>query len=182
MTISTTGGRRPIGPPLADQLRAAGFDAIAKHDETGQIVNSIRDGSEHAWIDPHCGAASEPYPTFDHFNSKYWGPIGESTGYRWANSRYRNPEYDAILDAMEAMEPSPDDPEYIDLFRKAVDIWLRDMPEIVLAEERHVWTYNAQCWTGWPSSEDPYIAPYDLWGAFLLAIRNLEPTGACPMS
>lgn len=179
LNISTTGGRRPIGPPLAEQLRAAGFDAIHRHDETGQVVNGIRDGTEHAWIDPHCGAASEPFPTFSHFHSKFSAPVGESTGFRWANSRYENPEYDALIDAMEAMSPSPDDAEYIELFRQAVDIWLQDMPEIVLAEERHVWTYNTTCWTGWPNVDDPYIAPYDLWGAFMLAILKLEPTGAC---
>jgi peptide/nickel transport system substrate-binding protein len=164
---------------LAEQLRAAGFDAIHRHDETDQVTNNIRDGSQHAWIDPHCGAASEPFPTFSHFHSKFSAPVGQTTGFRWANSRYENPEYDALIDAMEAMQPSPDDPAYIELFRQAVDIWLRDMPEIVLAEERHVWTYNTACWTGWPNVDDPYIAPYDLWGAFLLAILNLEPTGAC---
>lgn len=179
LNISTTGGRRPMGPPLAQQLRDAGFDAIHKHDETGQIVNGIRDGSETAWIEPHCGAAQEPYPTFSHFHSKFSAPLGEVTGFRWANTRYENPEYDVILDGMEAMQPSPDNPEYIELFRQAADIWLRDLPEIVLAEERHVWTYNARCWTGWPSADDPYIAPYDLWGAFMLAILKLEPTGNC---
>jgi peptide/nickel transport system substrate-binding protein len=179
MNISTTGGRRPMGPPLAQQLRDAGFDAIHKHDETNQVVNGIRDGSETAWIEPHCGAAQEPFPTFSHFHSKFSAPIGEVTGFRWANSRYENLEYDKILDAMEAMQPSPDDPEYVELFRQAAEIWLRDLPEIVLAEERHVWTYNTRCWKGWPSSDDPYIAPYDLWGAFMLTMLKLEPTGAC---
>ncbi len=179
MTISTTGGRRPLGPPIAQQLHDAGFDAIAKHDETGQIVNGIRDGSETAWIEPHCGAAQEPYPTFSHFHSKFSAPIGTTTGFRWANSRYENPEYDAILDQMEALQPSSDDGPYVELFRQAVDIWLRDLPEIVISEERHVWTYNAQCWKGWPSAENPYIAPYDVWGAFLTAIQKLEPTGNC---
>ncbi len=179
MTISTTGGRRPLGPPLAQQLRNAGFDAIARHDETDQIVNSIRDGSQTTWIDPHCGAAREPFPTFSHFTSSFSAPIGESTRYRWGNSRYENPDYDVLLDSMEAMSPSPDDPEYMGLFRDAVEIWLEDLPEIVLAEERHVWSYSTRCWVGWPSAEDPYIAPYDLWGAFLLAILTLEPTGNC---
>ncbi len=179
MTMISTGGLRPMGPALAQQLRDAGFDAIAKHDETGQLVNGIRDGSESAWIEPHCGAAQEPFPTFSHFHSKYSAPIGESTGYRWANSRYANPEYDAIIDAMEAMSPSADDAQYVELFRQAATIWLRDLPEIVLAEERHVWTYNARCWTGWPNEEDPYIAPYDVWGAFLQAILRLKSTGAC---
>lgn len=179
MTISSVGGLRPLGPPLAEQLRSAGFDAIARHDDTGQITNNVRDGTQLAWLDPHCGAAQEPYPTFSHFHSKYYAPIGESTGFRWANTRYNNPEYDAIIDQMEAMQPSADDPEYIALFRQAADIWMNDLPEIVIAEERHVWTYNATCWTGWPNAENPYIAPYDVWGAFILAILNLEPTGNC---
>jgi peptide/nickel transport system substrate-binding protein len=179
LTITTRGGLRPLGPAVAQQLVDAGFDAIAKHDETGQTVTTIQDGTELIWLDPHCGASQEPYPTFSHFHSKYSSPIGEATKYRWANTRYNNPEYDAILDQMEAMQPSADDPQYIELFRQAADIWLRDLPEIVIAEERHVWTYNARCWTGWPSAADPYIAPYDVWGAFMLAILKLEPTGAC---
>ena len=179
MTIATTGGRRPLGPPVAQMLHDAGFDAIARHDETAQITNAIRDGTQNVWIDPHCGASQEPFPTFSHFMTKYSAPIGKTTGYRWANSRYENPEYDAILQKMEAMSPSADDPEYVDLFRQAVEIWLRDLPEIVLTEERWVWTYNAHCWKGWPSAEDPYIAPYDVWGAFMLAVLKLEPTGKC---
>jgi peptide/nickel transport system substrate-binding protein len=179
MTISTTGGRRPLGPPAAQELRAAGFDAIHKHDETGQIVNGIRDGSETAWIEPHCGAAQEPFPTFSHFMTRFSAPVGKVTGYRWANSRYENPEYDKILEQMESMSPSADDPKYIDLFRQAVKIWLRDLPEIVISEERHVWTFNTRCWKGWPSAENPYIAPYDVWGAFMLAVIKLEPTGKC---
>ncbi len=179
MTISTTSSRRPLGPPVAQQLRAAGFDAIHKHDETAQIVNGIRDGSEAAWVEPHCGAAQEPFPTFSHFMTKYSAPVGKITRYRWGNSRYENPEYDALLEQMEAMAPSPDDPKYTDLFREAVRIWLRDLPEIVISEERHVWTYNTRCWTGWPSAKDPYIAPYDVWGAFMLAVVRLQPTGNC---
>jgi peptide/nickel transport system substrate-binding protein len=179
VTVSSVGGLRPLGPPLAQQLRDAGFDALVKHDDTGQITNNVRDGTQLIWLDPHCGAAQEPYPTFSHFHSKFSAPVGQTTGFRWANTRYENPEYDAILDKMEAMQPSPDDPAYVELFRQAADIWLNDLPEIVIAEERHVWTYNSTCWQGWPSAADPYIAPYDVWGAFMLAILNLEPTGRC---
>jgi peptide/nickel transport system substrate-binding protein len=179
VTISSVGGLRPLGPPLAQQLRDAGFDAIVKHDDTGQITNNVRDGTQLIWLDPHCGAAQEPYPTFSHFHSKFSAPVGQTTGFRWANTRYENAEYDAILDKMEAMQPSSDDPAYVELFRQAADIWLNDLPEIVIAEERHVWTYNSTCWQGWPSAADPYIAPYDVWGAFMLAILNLEPTDRC---
>jgi hypothetical protein len=49
------------------------------------------------------------------------------------------------------------------LFRQAADIWMNDLPEIVIAEERHVWTYNTTCWTGWPNAENPYANPVTNW-------------------
>ena len=53
-------------------------------------------------------------------------------------------------------------------------------PHVVfnLLEEFHVVTFNNTYWTGWPSAEDAYVAPYTPWEAFNLVIHNLEPTGA----
>lgn len=175
MTIATTTGTRPLGPPVADMLLEAGFDAIPRYDETGAVATDIQAGNQDTWIDPHCGSAQEPYTTLVHFTTAYSAPIGEATRYRWGNSRYENPEFDEIVAQMEAIPPTADNPEYTKLFQDAMEIWFRDLPEVVLAEERHVWVFNEQVWTGWPSADDPYIAPYDVWGGFLLAILNLKP-------
>ncbi len=64
------------------------------------------------------------------------------------------------------------------LVREAIDIYLRDVIEITLSEERHVRVYNYHYWTGWPNSEDPYVAPYALWASIMLALLRIEPTGA----
>jgi peptide/nickel transport system substrate-binding protein len=178
MTISTTEGRRPLGPPVADMLREAGFDAIERYDDTDAVVDDIRAGNQDTWIEPHCGSAQEPYTTLVHFTSPYSAPIGKSTRYRWGNSRYENPAFDEIVSRMESIPPSADNPEYTKLFQDAMQIWIRDLPEIVLAEERHVWAFNTQVWTGWPSADNAYIAPYDVWGGFLLAILRLKPAGS----
>ena len=42
----------------------------------------------------------------------------------------------------------------------ALEIIMRDLPEIDILEELHVITFNQTYWTGWPSAEDPYAAPY----------------------
>ena len=60
----------------------------------------------------------------------------------------------------------------------ALDIALRDLPQIDLLEEFHVVTFNNTYWTGWPSAADPYVAPYTPWEAFNVVIHNLQPTGA----
>ncbi len=44
-----------------------------------------------------------------------------------------------------------------------------------MIEEFHVMTFNNTYWTGWPSAEDPYVAPYTPWESFNLVIHNLQP-------
>jgi len=76
---------------------------------------------------------------------------------------------------MEARQPSPADAEYMDLVAAALEIYLRDVPQVVVAEEYHVLVFNSAHWTGWPDAENPYIAPYIPWEGFARVIHNLTP-------
>ena len=49
------------------------------------------------------------------------------------------------------------------------------MPEIMLAEELHVVVFNETYWKGWPTAEDPYVAPYPPWEAWRLIVHRLQP-------
>jgi len=51
----------------------------------------------------------------------------------------------------------------------------RDLPQIEILEELHVVTFNDTYWTGWPTAEDPYVAPYTPWEAFNLVSHHLKP-------
>ena len=46
-----------------------------------------------------------------------------------------------------------DNTRYTDLVNQVVDIYLRDMPEIMLLEELHVVVYNEKYWKGWSGGE-----------------------------
>jgi len=90
-----------------------------------------------------------------------------------------NPEYDKLIDAMDAVPASTDpNSDYMKNAAAALDIALRDLPQIDLLEEYHVVTFNNTYWTGWPSATDPYVAPYTPWEAFNVVIHNLKPSGA----
>ena len=134
------------------------------------------------WIIVHCGSSREPWGTLQHFHSKFASPAqGQQNSYIWANSQYMNPEYDAIINQMDGMQPSPTDPTYVDLAGKATDIFLRDVVEITLAEERHVVTFNNTYWTGWMNAARPVrraVQPVGGHGAGVPA----RPTRARPMT
>jgi peptide/nickel transport system substrate-binding protein len=165
----------PIGPVLSQQLKTAGFDALFQAQQLTAKNDAFVAGNFQMDVGPHCGALYDPWQTLEHFHSKYAAPAGESVKNLRAPTRYANPELDAVLDRMEAMQPSPDNVEYMALVTQASEIFLRDLPEISLAEELHTLVFNATYWTGWPNAEDPYVAPYLPWEGFALVIHNLTP-------
>ena len=175
---TSPGWLKPMGPVLEKQLRDNGFDVTFKlfDPDTQPFFDIVRAGNANIWIIVHCGSSREPYGTLQHFHSRFASPAqGQLNSYLWANSQYMNPEYDAIINQMDAIQPSPTDAQYMDLTRKATNIFLRDVVEMTLAEERHVVTFNNTYWTGWMNSSNAYAAPYSLWAPFLLSLLRLEP-------
>jgi peptide/nickel transport system substrate-binding protein len=178
LELPTPAWLKPMGPVLEKQLRDNGFDTTFKlfDPDTNPFFDQVRSGKADMWIIVHCGSSREPFGTLQHFHSKYNSPAqGQQNIYIWANSQYSNPEYDAIINQMDGILPSPTDPTYVDLTSKAVNIFLRDVPEITLAEERHVVTFNNTYWTGWMSNANPYVAPYGVWAGFVLGFLKVDP-------
>jgi peptide/nickel transport system substrate-binding protein len=168
----------PLAPPLAEQLKSAGFDATAiiEPDSSTAWSDDLTTGQSDTIFFVHCGSISEPFNTLKDLHSKFGPPVGTKCPSSIACTRYNNPEYDKLIDEMDAMVGSPDNAKYMDDAAKALDIYLRDMPEIMLLEELHVVTFNNTYWKGWPSKKDPYAAPYPPWEAWYLIVNRIQPT------
>ena len=168
---------RALAAPLSQALDDAGFEAPENVEPGGSTAwnDDLHVGDSDTIFFVHCGSLSDPYETLQHFHSRFSREIGERVPNVIASTRYENPEYDAIIDEMEAMEPSPDDPEYMDLAAQALEIYLEDKPSIQLAEELHAVVFNTTYWEGWPTAENDHMAPYPPWNGFYMIIHNLEP-------
>jgi len=168
----------PLAPILTAQLKKAGFDATENIEPPGSTAaaTDLLTGKFDTLYGVHCGSISEPFDTLKDLHSKWGPPIGTPCPLSSSCTRYHNPEYDKLIDDMESMVGTPDNAKYVDDAAKALDIYLRDMPEIMLLEERHVVVFNNTYWTGWPSAKDPYVAPYPPWEAWRLIIYHLKPT------
>jgi peptide/nickel transport system substrate-binding protein len=168
----------PLAPVVAAQLKRAGFDALELLEPEGSSawVDDINLGNFDTMFLVHCGSLSEPYETLKDLHSRYASPLGENCLSIIACTRYKNPEeYDPLIEEMETMPGSPDNPRYVELTNKALDIYLRDMPEIMLLEELHVVVFNETYWTGWPGTDNPYVAPYPCWEAWNLIVHEIKP-------
>ena len=169
---------QPIQAPLTQQLKEAGFDAIQAPVDDSWLPD-ITNGNFDTMVFVHCGSLSEPIETLKDYHSKYSRPIGTAVPYAVAGSRYTNPDYDKLVDAMLAVPANPDPTsDYMKNAAAALDIALRDLPQIDMLEELHVVTFNDTYWTGWPTAADPYVAPYTPWEAFNMVIHHLKPAKA----
>jgi len=169
------GEQNPIGPVIQQQLKTAGLDVVTNTLQNTAFTDALSTGSFDlaAWV--ICGSNYDPWQTLNYYNGKYAPAVGEKATQIRAVTRYSNPELDGVLAKMESMEPSPDNPAYMNLVRQATEIYLRDLPDIVLAEELQVTVFDTNYWTGWPTASDPYMPPFIAWDGFAQVINRLMP-------
>lgn len=166
----------PAAPVIAQQLKDAGFDVKLEVLQSSAAIENWTAGNYEIDIGTHCGSTYDPWLTLEHFHSKYAAPPGKPVSNVRAPTRYTNAEMDKVLDQMSAMVPSADDPAYLDLVRKATAIYLRDLPEIAFAEERHIVVFNQTYWKGYATAKNPIMHPYICWEGWNRVLHNLTPT------
>jgi peptide/nickel transport system substrate-binding protein len=158
-----------IGPIIAEQLRRAGFEA--EYTTPADHGTRMSEGTYKIWINGHGGSITDPFTTLDYYTSKYFAPIGQPTA---QTSRFNNAEYDAILDQMAVMSPS--NPEYMDLYLAAMEIWLENLVDAPIQQWLHRIPMNQTYWTGWPTEENPYVNGAFWALTFPLILHRLEAT------
>jgi peptide/nickel transport system substrate-binding protein len=139
------------GPVLAEQLRAAGFDASFQ--APPDAYDRMATGTGHLFLFGNGAAIADVFPTFDtYYHSKRSRPEGEGGG---ITPRWKDEEFDKTVDEM-ALLPVGDD-KGIPLYVKALEILLRDLPAIPVVQWLHRIPYNTTHWSDWPTAENSYV-------------------------
>ncbi len=141
-----------IAPILTEQLRRAGFDASFKNAIGNEFADTVYTGAIDAFILGHGGSIRDPYFTLNLYHSRYSLPTGQRSQqpYRWVNK-----DFDAIVDEMAVTGEG--DPKVEELFKQAMAIWVKDLPDVQLAQWFHRIPTNNTYWTNFPDENNPYI-------------------------
>ena len=132
----------------------------------------MADGKPGLYMFGHGASLLDPYAAFELFHSRYSASIGTTAGNN-RFSRYKNPEYDAILDAMAPL-PS-DDPEFQELAAQALEIYWRDQIDIPIIQWLHRIPYNQTYWTNWPTADNPAMGTNGAFWAHTGLLVVTEP-------
>lgn len=174
MNIAVPNWLRAYGPPLAQQLRDAGFDAT--FDLSPGLDSLVQTGEQTVFFNckgPSGVLGMDPFFMLAIYTAQYFRPTGEPAPIWWATSRWQNEEYDKIVAQMATLQP--DDPKTMELFLEAMEIWVSEMPDVYVAQLIIRFPMNTTYWVGWPSDAAPYGFPHTWQWELLKTFINLEP-------
>jgi peptide/nickel transport system substrate-binding protein len=157
-----------IGPVLVEMLKRRGIDSgmALPPDFDDRFQKGQFDGA----IYGHGGSVNEPYATMRLYQS---ASIAVPGAHQANFSRWKNPEYDKLVD--EAYGIAPDDTKkLIDIWRRAMEIWLPELPDIQLVQNYHRIPWNTTYWKHWPTEQDPYVNGAHWHLTFAMVLGNLQ--------
>lgn len=164
-----------IVPILVEMLRTAGFDAAINFGPDS--YQNMADGKAGLYMFGHGASLYDPFEALNLFHGKYSANNGTAAG-NSRFSRYKNPEYDAVLDAIAPL--SSDDPKFQEGAAKALGIYWRDQIDVPIIQWLHRIAYNQHYWKNWPTEANPAMGTNGAFWAHTgtLVITSLQPSGA----
>lgn len=163
------------GPVLAEQLRQHGIRA--SYGEPPNFFELMNGGKFTCAITGRTGASGgDPYLTLALYTTEVEGAEIGSVAHNPNNFfKYSNREFDAIVRELGSV--GPDNPQKSkELVRKAMEIWLPDLPDIQLFEFMHRPVFSTAHWTNWPGKDNPYMSglPF-MHNGMAVTLHTIQP-------
>ena len=168
MVIDIFSHFQDLTPVLIAQLKKAGIDASFRM--TSDFNTRLRQGTARAYMIGNFSSMRDPYFVLRQYHSRFVQPTGEPADNPW---RWQNAAFDKLIDQM-GQTPS-DHPAMDELYRRAIDIWLAELPSIPIVQWPHRIPHNETYWTNWPTAENPYVNSAYWSRTWLLVLLQLQP-------
>jgi peptide/nickel transport system substrate-binding protein len=158
-----------IGPVLSEMLKRRGIEATFALPP--DFDDRFQQGKYTGAIYGHGGGISEPFATL----RLYQGASVAVPGLHQANfTRWKNAEYDKIVDEMYVTDPA-DVAKLSAQWRRAMEIWLPELPDVQLVQNIHRIGINTTYWKNWPLADNAYINPTHWHLTCPIMMWNLQP-------
>ncbi len=154
-----------MGPVLVEMLKQGGIEAsYAEPPDVGALLDS---GDYSCGLWGHSGSMSgDIYRTLLMYTT-------DDAANRW---NYANSEFDTIV---EEMAVTADEAKVRELEAAAMEMWLKDMPEVNLTQFYNRTGNSAYYWANWPSTDtEPYMNGIHMHTGFPYTVLQLEATDA----
>src|SRR2546426_674675 len=165
------GGSGPaIGPVLSELLKRQGVDA--SFSLPPDFDDRFQKGQYSGALYGHGGSVNDPYHTLRLYQSV---SVAVPGGHLVNFPRWKNEAYNKIVDDVFVTDMS-NKARLTELFRKAMEIWIPELPDIPLVHNFHRIPMNTTYWTNWPTEQNSYVNGAFWHLTYAMILWNLQPT------
>jgi peptide/nickel transport system substrate-binding protein len=157
-----------IGPVIVEMLKRSGIEAgfAMPPDFDERLQNGEFDGA----IYGHGGSVNEPYGAMRLYQS---AAIAVPGAHQANFARWKNAEYDRLVDEAYGVAPA-DKPRLTEIWRRAMEIWLPELPDVQLVQNYQRIPWNTRYWKNWPTKQNPYTNGAHFQLTFAMVLWNLQ--------
>jgi peptide/nickel transport system substrate-binding protein len=159
-----------VGPVISEQLRRQGVDI--SFSLPPDFNDRFQKGQYTGALYGHGGSVNDPYHTLRLYQSV---SVAVPGAHLVNFTKWKNEAYDKIVDEVFVTDMK-DQARLMDLFRKAMEIWIPELPDIPLTHFYHRIPMNTTYWKNWPTAENPYVNGAFWHLTYAMVLWNLQPT------
>jgi len=159
-----------IGPVITELLRRQGVEASMSLPP--DFDDRFNKGQYAGAIYGHGGSVNDPYATLRLYQS---ASVAVPGGHQVNFARWKNEAYDKIVDEVFVTDMK-NKAKLTELWRKAMEIWIPELPDIPLVHNFHRLPMNTTYWTNYPTEQNPYVNGAMQHLTFAMVLWNVQPT------
>jgi peptide/nickel transport system substrate-binding protein len=159
-----------VGPVISEQLKRQGVDT--SFSLPPDFNDRFQKGQYTGALYGHGGSVNDPYHTLRLYQSV---SVAVPGAHLVNFTKWKNEAYDKIVDEVFVTDMK-DTARLMDLFRKAMEIWIPELPDIPLTHFYHRIPMNTTYWKNWPTAENPYVNGAFWHLTYAMVLWNLQPT------
>ena len=159
-----------VGPVLSELLRRQGIDASMSLPP--DFDDRFNKGQYTGSIYGHGGSVNDPYHTLRLYQSV---SVAVPGGHLVNFARWKNDAYNKIVDEVYVTDMN-NKAKLTELWRKAMEIWIPELPDIPLVHNIHRVPMNTTYWTNWPTEQNSYVNGAFWHLTYAMVLWNLQPT------
>jgi len=159
-----------VGPVVVELLKRGGIDS--SYSEPPDIFDRFSAGNYTGCLFGHGGSCREPQETLALYQTSSEAiPGGHAVNF----SLWSNAAFDKLADAAYVTPPA-DTKKLVDIWTKAMEIWLPELPDIQLTHGFHRLPWTTQYWSGMPDEKNPYTNSAQWHLTFPLVLHTVTPS------
>ena len=163
---------------LIEQLQAVGINAVQDIQTIPTFIDNLMGGKLESYIFfGSCGSSSDPWESMDAYSVRHVSEDGSAPSSFYSNAGMWNTEnaveYSEYIKQIGLLRPG--DPKIEELFVKAAELWLEEIPAIPLVQQPIILPLNTTYWTNWPSADNAYLQPDLSSPSAYLMLQNIVP-------